>query len=325
MHTVPTNPLNLPEMQFIIGAYLNKIDLVACILVCKSWSHTFGPLLYSYLNLRKRAAPPFDLCCTYASHVHNICFDETTPPESLALNFSNLSTLSCSSYVRSRNTDIWVEFIQRHHMSLKTLEVGADLPLRFWESLAETSFFPELREISIEGEFWGQSEPELSVFQYESAAAFWKACTRFKAVSLTSLYTDFPDMDRCLAFKYLESLELAQLIDPTIAEYMALLSNCPRLQHLFWHCDKEDSHEILEGMAQLALSGHLQCLRSLDLNLMVHNTDSVPINQSMMKLLNALKTPLKSLYLNCGQDMEETTLLQAVQRHGRSLNSGSTE
>ena len=48
MHTVPTNPLNLPEMQFIIGAYLNKIDLVAgnCSKVLEShfWA---SPLLLS--------------------------------------------------------------------------------------------------------------------------------------------------------------------------------------------------------------------------------------------------------------------------------------
>ncbi|KAK3827128.1 MAG: hypothetical protein JOS17DRAFT_748993 [Linnemannia elongata] len=187
------------------------------------------------------------------------------------LNFSNLSTLSCWSFGLYRNTNVWVEFIQRHHMTLRSLDIDADLPLRFWETLADTSFFPELREVSIDGYFWGRGEPARSSFQDESAAAFWKACTRFKAVSLSNLYPELPDMDCRLTFKYLESLKSTQLLNPTIAEFMVLLSNCPRLQYLSWERDTDDTHlmchGILEGMAQLALSGHLQNLRSLDLNL----------------------------------------------------------
>ena len=324
MQSAITNPLNLPEIQLILGIHLDKIDLAVCILVCKSWSNTLGPLLYSCLDLSEhseRRRPSFDLCCTHASRVLDTQIDTTTSPQFLALNFSNLSNLSTSScsHTNSIQTNMLVEFIQRHRMSLYYLDIDADLPLKFWESLAKPSSFPKLRELSVNGLIVDTQGDLHSSLQDESAAAFWKACTRFKVVALRYLYPDLPDMDCSLTFKYLESLELTQLINPTIAEYMALLSNCPQLQRLSWEERENMSHEILEGMAQLALSGHLQSLRSLDLNLFDY-TDSVPVTQSMVKLLNTLKTPLQSLYLNCGQDMEDTTLLLAIKRHVGNLD-----
>lgn len=156
----------------------------------------------------------------------------------------------------------------------------------------------------------------------ESAAAFWKACTRFKAVTLSDLFLIPPGMDCWLTFEHLKYLELTQVDEPTMADYKAWFSKCPQLQRLCWECDRDDTryinHDILEGMAQLAFTGRLQSVQSLylDLHCEVCNIDSVSITGSMVRLLTALETPLQSLHLNCGQNMEETTLLQAIQRHG---------
>lgn len=164
-------------------------------------------------------------------------------------------------YANYNKIDIWVEFIQWYHMSLYSLNTDANLSLEFWESLTEPSLFTKSRELSVSGLDSGYSmyNPCHMSLQDESAAAFWKACTRFKAMTLRDLFLTPLDMDCCLTFKVLKSLELTRVEKLTIADYMTLFSNCPWLQHLHWEHNRVNTcymnHEILEGMAQLALSG----------------------------------------------------------------------
>ncbi|KAF9114318.1 hypothetical protein BGX30_006646, partial [Mortierella sp. GBA39] len=333
-----TNPFELPEIQLVLGTFLDKKDLVICIPVCKSWSHTFKPLLYSKLDLtgrNKSRTPSFDLCCVYARHVLDIDMDHETSPLLLALRFSNLSALECDvTYMRS---DLLDDFLRRHHISLFVLSLYSSSHLRLiiWETLADTSLFPVLREFSL----MGLDDDPINLLD-ECAAAFWKACARFKTLVLFDIYITPPKMDCRLTFNNLESLELQSVTSLTVAEYMTWFKNCPRLRRLSWALDKNDiesdaanedydrqrllmNNRILEDMAQLALRGYLQSLQILELYLHndVKNDESVPITRSVVKLLAALKSPLRELELHCGQDLVTATFLPEIQRHFSFLTS----
>ncbi|KAF9343054.1 hypothetical protein BGX26_006340, partial [Mortierella sp. AD094] len=243
-----TNPLDLPEIQLILAAFLDNSDLAHCILVCKSWSRAFEPVLYSVLDVTEREVgktPSLDSICSHARHIHHIVTGPKTRPQILAMNFSNLSTLEIVGYC-SRSVDLCVAFLRQHHSSLQNFDFKEyyHLPIKIWETLADTSLFPKLASFSIvDASLNGWDEyPNDNL----CAAAFWKACTRFKSLELTGIRISHQE-DCWPVFNHLESLYLFDVLGLTITQYMAWLTNCLRLQSLSWSPHNEEIQFAANG------------------------------------------------------------------------------
>lgn len=238
--------LNIPEIQAQIGEFLDSKSLSICARVSKSWSKTFGAILYHNISLTVFDLGPVPLAALN-HHTRQIFSLTLTLPTELghfALKCPNLRALHLQGWYGIRLKTIAeyktqglckaLEMIQQHQQTLKTVSVGFLWPIskspEFWTAIAEC---PRLETLLVRHEkMFKNGDPR-------EQEAFWSACSRVKDLKLKNLrFKVAVNVPAALDFGQVRKLKLLESEGWDADKQVAWMERCPELRTLEWAMPK---------------------------------------------------------------------------------------
>ncbi|KAG0257821.1 hypothetical protein BG011_003750 [Mortierella polycephala] len=180
------SPFDLPELMMIIGRFMDKKVLAACVLVSKAWYKTFAPFLWETIKLQERRRyrskdAPLDGFRNTRNWIRSVHIDFHRPTK-LYWNempiLPNLKVLKTQTMYTSDQRHITSMLTQHPLITHMDLIFEASLGcIAFWDLIAKQIHLVELKL----GDIYIQSE---------NVDAFITICSRLRSLSLDEIVLD---------------------------------------------------------------------------------------------------------------------------------------
>ncbi|KAF9350621.1 hypothetical protein BGX26_011252 [Mortierella sp. AD094] len=253
-----THPLLLPELLLSVSQFVDPVDVLDCIAVCKAWRNAFSPLLWTNVTINQHE-PPRKSIEENIRRIHKLVYSESVPSEYyMSIQCPNLKTFKVVEQGRPfMSNPLWskVSDFIKENPTLVSIQLSANvatkLPIGIWDAINESTSVKALRLDKV----------RIDAVQTES---FWGACTVLEKLELNSCQVSDPWAE---AHILPASLPLLQEITFTTLEgigelgQLHLVALCPNLRSLYW---SGSSFPIRELTSSQFTGGPLLYLDSLD-------------------------------------------------------------
>ncbi|KAF9937111.1 hypothetical protein BGZ65_001789 [Modicella reniformis] len=248
-------PLDLPEIQHYVAGYLNKKELLQCILVCKSWNQSFLPYLWESIKAAWLVVPGMNNdenkltqvtspeVLQRHSHLVKTVHISRQSHKQYTIRYPNLRSLNlmegywymlCHVQVQEDQEEETDDAVEKKFTALITLNPTiirlniTNLPwyysADFWTAVSEG--LPHLRELSV----------AMSTIQDESSiCAFWSTCVRLETIDFNdSTIPSFATITNDMTFASIRKLHLMFVRVLDVEEQLDLITRCQNLEDLLW-------------------------------------------------------------------------------------------
>ncbi|KAF8976308.1 hypothetical protein BGZ46_008368 [Entomortierella lignicola] len=279
-HTI-INPLELPEIRHALAKFLDRYDILKCILVSKSWYATFNPYIWSTINLYWNKIDP-DVLSRNRHFVKDICFIHDISDQQKQIHFPNIQSLHISCRPHT-DQDQYADFLDIHRQSITLFEFNirfSPISQRLWESVLA---LPELKDLSLLDNHYG----------FNPIPRFWEVCSRIESLAMhPNFLPDKPlpnSLSSTAVFPRLKRLEFKLHFSDDIDRYWDIFTCFPNL--VSFTCVRglrDDDNIDINGFAKRMALGSwtwLQELTALGCQISDHNLALIISNMRQVKKL----------------------------------------
>ncbi|KAG0022782.1 hypothetical protein BGZ82_010907 [Podila clonocystis] len=268
--------LSIPEIQAMIGEFLDSKSLSICTRVSKSWSAAFGAVLYRHVSIKMAFYDNSPSIPALKRHARQIFSLTLTLPVDLGyftLKCPNLRALHLQGWLgtriktiagyRTRGHRKALTLIQQHQRILRTVSVGLLWPIakspEFWTAIAAC---PRLETLLVRDEKMFVNNGE-----HSKQEAFWNACTKVSDLTLKDLWFQAAvNIPAGLDFSHVRNLKLLRTKGWHADQQMMWMARCSELRVLDWTLLKAEPPVIGHASGLTTFSASWPKLRELTLS-----------------------------------------------------------
>ncbi|KAG0341408.1 hypothetical protein BG000_009212 [Podila horticola] len=239
--------LNIPEIQALIGEFLDSKSLSICTRVSKSWSGAFSATLYRHVSINFiHRSPSAPVLKRHARQIFSLTLTLPIDLKYLTINCPNLRALYLHGWQGIRLKTIpryktqghrrALALIQRHQQTLRTMSVCLLWPIakspEFWTAITSC---PRLESLLVQDE---------KMFAYSGddseQEAFWNACTKVSELTLHDLrFWTAVNVPAALDFSQVKKLKLTNTEGWHADKQVMWMERCSELRTLEWTLMKD--------------------------------------------------------------------------------------
>ncbi|KAF9194131.1 hypothetical protein BGZ49_003204, partial [Haplosporangium sp. Z 27] len=280
------NPLDILEIQFEVGQYLDKPDWLICSLVCKDWNQTFTKLLYSDIRISEPRKPSLEVLQSKGELIRSFSISPDDFDISLCiLVLPNLRFLGFTLDDSNIMASFGLARLMGHSKQITELSISVIAKhdnRAFWEAVSDLPLLGKIEILEYKVIHQGSTNKALDLTI--ELLGFWSSCSRLKKLKIR-YFKYFPNSYRREeidwnkagfrkvgileenTFPHLRHLEIYCYKTDVISQTM-LITRCPNLKSLEWSLAYPGVYDMVRptrALCQYFEEGNLTNLKSLTL------------------------------------------------------------
>ncbi|KAF9200411.1 hypothetical protein BGZ49_009362 [Haplosporangium sp. Z 27] len=288
------DPLFLPEIQLLVGQYLENRDLLKCIRVCRFWHTAFLPFLWEDVTLKYRfingqpIGPPLD-SLQRNRHFVQILRMQAAFSTNYAITYPRLHTLTLQMVDAYNNRQTSTTELEHEHNQAPLIRFNptiVNLTIEYSHGIYTENLWREI--VDLENlknlQVWD------STIDSDSASNFWELFTQLnKLVLIRSSVVRSNTIPPQQIYPQLRRLELDQVDELDGVAQLDLIHRCPGLRYLTWRPRPNLMMSVSGQFIRDLTSGNWPNLKSLSLTKPISDLDLSSILSGMNQDITELQ------------------------------------